>query len=440
MDVTIVFTVALAGDATPHHAKPPTLRRTLPDAEAIPLTRAGTGFQARVSLSLIGASFVLKLTGQDYFDTEIGFSILPTSPLPTVLTLNDLVRRVSTRAGPVVAFEILAPQLREVAGPGAAFDPVQAVNRIEDDPLQAFPRPAKVGPGNGVAPPRARDSDDFLRPVDVAVEPSRLRFFEHRSGHPLIATYVPSRALPTAGDYIVYFKPPKHNAAPPKAVVEGYLSRNGATSLLAGIEQARSTAVMCFLIGEAGRPSEFLVSANGIASMVQEIDARLRAGNPFLVGRGVRSVALAGFSQGGEFLAKVLRNVTTSRLAGLLKAVFIFDCYFPAGEGKFKTDLRAWFNSASDLVIRSYWGFTVHPCDLYAGEHPGVPADDGAETRSVSFGHPAGVPDYMWVHFTDAFLKHHGRSLAARTDLHHAIPQLFLSHALRTAGMARSLV
>jgi hypothetical protein len=444
MDITVVFSVALANGGQPSHAKPPTLRRTLPlpDAAPIPVTRQGPNFQARVSLGG-GGTFALKLSGQDYFDADINFSILPLYPgfPPTVALAHDLVRRVSTgmeQGTHVITLEIMAPQLREVAGPGGRFDRLQTVYQVENDPFGAFPPPPKTATGK--APKPTPDSDDFLRPVATTIEQPRLRFFEHRNGHPLIATYAPRRALPTTGDYVVFFKPPKHNDATPKVVVENYLTRSDWGGLLAAVEHARSTAVLCFLIGEAGRPSATLTSADGIAGLVQEIDAWLRLGNPLLVGRGVRSVALAGFSQGGEYLANAMKKVTTSRLSGLLKAVFIFDCYFPSGQENFKKDLRTWFGSANDLVVRSYWGYTVHRCDLYDGKDlPATAADDGTASKMLNAGHPAGVPAYTWVHLTDSFLKHHCKSLKTRVDLHHSIPRLFMSHALQTAGMARSL-
>lgn len=443
MDVTVEFTVAFVEGSAPHHSKAPGLRRTLPDNETIPLTRAGTKLTARLSVPLMGASYMLTLSGHDFFDSGFDFTILTIGNVPTPLTLNTLARRVTVRRdgrGPIIAFDVMAPRLREVPGPGPRFDRDQTLYRIQANPLGAFPRSPPVSRANGVAPPRQPNGDTFLDPVTVQVQQNRLRFFEHRTGHPMIAAYVPLRALPTAGDYLVYFKPPKHNAASPKDVIEGYLTRDGGSGLLSAMEHSRTTAIMLFLIGEAGPPSPTMLTANGLVAVIEELDATLRAGNPFLVGSGVRSIALAGFSQGGEYLAKVIRGVTTSRMNGLLKAVFVFDCFFPATQDAFKKDLKKWFDSSVNLVIRVYWGFTVHRCDLYADQPAGL-GDEGTETRSMSYGHSAGVPDYMWVHFTDAFFKHRCRSLAAAgQDLHHAIPKLFLTHALQTAGMARSLI
>ncbi|WP_426956182.1 hypothetical protein [Muricoccus radiodurans] len=444
MDVTLEFSIAFVDGASPHHARPPVLRRITPSAEVVSLSRDRATLRARVSLpTMTAATYTLSLSGRDFFDAEFSFSLVGLGPVVTPIVASPFVRRVVVRPdprGPVVAIDVMAPRLREVPGPGPDTVRQQRVARIADEPLAAFPRQAPVGRGNGVLV-HEPDGNTFLADIrSVDVEPARLHYFELKQGHALIAAYVPSRALPTAGDYVMYFKPPKHNATTPKEVVEIYMTQGGASvhSQMAAYEESETTAIHLLLVGEAGSVPQWLVTANGLHAAILELDASLRAGNPFLVGSGVRSIALAGFSQGGEYLASVMHRVTHSPLDGLLKAVFVFDCFFPNGEPPFKNSLRTWFNGGSDRVIRSYWGHTVHRCDLYDSE-PGsaFAGDDGTVQRTMRFGHPAGVPDYMWIGFTEAFLKHRCQFLKQGTDLHHAIPKIFLPHALRTAGMAR---
>ena len=203
--------------------------------------------------------------------------------------------------------------------------------------------------------------------------------------------------------------------------------------MLANCELARSEAVFCFLFGESGNPE---VIANGavLSDVLAEIDLVVRQAELSIAPAGVQSVALASFSEGGRLLNNVLGSMAGSKLASVLDGLFVFDSWF--GEGQlepFRRRINAWFSSGADgKVLRIYQGITVTDPDILAGQPgPHISGPDGTQQKSVG---DTDTPDYYYLKMTDPFMTHRARRMVPPNDLHHAVPKLFLVHAIKTTS------
>ena len=68
--------------------------------------------------------------------------------------------------------------------------------------------------------------------------------------------------------------------------------------------------------------------------------------------------------------------------------------------------------------------------DLFtAREQPRINGPDGTVQKTIG---DAVHPSYFYLKMTDAFLRHHARGVVPPNDLHHAVPKLFLTHAIKT--------
>ena len=384
-----------------------------------PLSRQASGFDGTITLPDVPngtTSFELSVTGQEFWDQSEGFSLIFAFGNPLLIGGGGLLLRQSVTGtmftGLLISLDLAVPRLKDVTS--------SILPRISSG-FQVFDFSTDV---LGHAFPRA---------ATTMVSPWSLYFFQWIGGRSIIGVYVPTSAIPIIGKYIFFFKPPKHAGFTVKTVAEIYLTDAAAVNhqMLANLELARSNSVFCFLFGESGNP-EVIASASVLSNILTEVDRMLRAGRQLSVGSGIHSVALASFSEGGRLMNNVLAGLNGSRLASTLKGIFVFDSWF--GEGQlqiFRGRIRSWFaNGAQGRVLRIYQGNTVTDPDLFtARDQPRTNGADGTVQKIIG---DAVHPSYFYLKMTDAFLRHNARGVVPPNDLHHAVPKLFLSHAIRT--------
>ncbi len=384
-----------------------------------PMARQAGGFDGTIALPDVPngtAGFELALTGVEFWDQTESFTLIFAFGNALLIGGGGMVLRQSVTGtlftGLVITLDLAVSRLKDVTS--------TILPRIASS-FQVFDFNTDV---LGAA---------FPRPTTSLVSPWSLYFFQWIGGRSIIGVYVPTSAIPINGKYIFFFKPPKHAGFTVKTVAEIYLTDAAAVNhqMLANLELARSRAVFCFLFGESGNP-EVIANASVLSNILTEVDRMLRAGRQLSVGTGIQSVALASFSEGGRLMNNVLAGLNSSRLASTLKGIFVFDSWF--GEGQlqiFRGRIRSWFaNGAGGRVLRIYQGSTVTDPDLFTGrDQPRVSGGDGTVQKTIG---DAQHPSYFYLKMTDAFLRHHARGVVPPNDLHHAVPKLFLTHAIKT--------
>ena len=384
-----------------------------------PLQRQAGGFDTTITLPDVPngtAGFELAVTGQEFWDQTEGFNLIFAFGNALLIGGGGMVLRQSVTGtmltGLVISLDLAVPRLKDVTG--SILPQVASGFQVFDVPPDVL----------GHAFPRASTA---------MVSPWSLYFFQWIGGRSIIGVYVPSSAVPITGKYIFFFKPPKHAGFTVKTVAEIYLTDAAAVNhqMLANCELARSRAVFCFLFGESGNP-EVIANASVLSNILTEVDRMLRAGRQLSVGSGIQSVALASFSEGGRLMNNVLAGLTGSRLATTLKGIFVFDSWFGDGQLQtFRGRIRSWFaNGADGRVLRIYQGITVTDPDLFTDRNqPRINGPDGTVQKTIG---DATHPSYFYLKVTDAYLRHQARGIVPPNDLHHAVPKLFLPHAIRT--------
>ncbi len=96
-----------------------------------------------------------------------------------------------------------------------------------------------------------------------------------------------------------------------------------------------------------------------------------------------------------------------------------------------RSRIRTWFAGGADgNVLRVCQGETVTDPDILLGQRaPQTNGPDGTVQKVIG---DANSPDYFYPKMTDAFLRHNAPRLVPPNDLHHAVPKLFLAHAIKT--------